>query len=40
MSEAVLLPMLGVFGPLVAATIGAYVLLNRDDASTRGRHRY
>ena len=31
MSEQILLPMLGVFGPLVVATVVAYVLLNNDE---------
>lgn len=40
MPEVVLLPVLGVFGPLILATIAAYLLLNRDDPHTRGRHRF
>lgn len=39
MPEAVLLPVLGVFGPLIAATIAAYLLLNRGEPHMRGRHR-
>jgi hypothetical protein len=38
MPEHVLLPMLGVFGPLVVATLAAYFWLNREDLHTRGRH--
>ncbi len=38
MPEAVLLPILGVFGPLVIATVGAYVMLNRDLFHHRGKH--
>lgn len=40
MPEAVLLPVLGVFGPLILATVAAYLLLNRYDPHTRGRHRF
>ncbi len=36
--EQILLPMLGVFGALVVATVVAYVLLNNDDLHTRGKH--
>lgn len=38
MPEEVLLPILGVFGPLIVATIAAYVMLNRDFFHTRGKH--
>ena len=30
--------MLGVFGPLVAATVVAYLLLNNDKLHTHGKH--
>lgn len=40
MSEEVLLPLLGVFIPLVAATLTAYFLLNRDDVHKHGRHHF
>jgi hypothetical protein len=36
MPEQVLLPLLGVFGALAAATVVAYVLLNIDHLHTRG----
>lgn len=38
MSEQVLLPVLGIFGPLVVATVAAYLLLIRDDLHTPGNH--
>jgi hypothetical protein len=38
MSQEILLPMLGIFGALAAATVIAYVLLNNDDLHTRGKH--
>jgi hypothetical protein len=39
MSHEILLPLLGVFGALAAATVVAYVLLNNDHLHTRGgRH--
>lgn len=38
MSEQFLWPILGVFGPLVIATVVAYVLLNNSDLHTRRKH--
>ena len=38
MSHEILLPILGVFGALVAATVVAYVLLNNENLHTRGKH--
>jgi hypothetical protein len=38
MPEQFIWPILGVFGPLIAATIAAYLLLNRDRLHTRGKH--
>ena len=38
MPEQVLLPILGVFGLLVVATVIAYLLLNNDNLHTRGKH--
>jgi hypothetical protein len=38
MSQEILLPLLGVFGALAAATVVAYVLLNNDDLHGRGKH--
>ena len=38
MSQEILLPLLGVFGSLAAATLLAYVLLNKDDLHRRGKH--
>ena len=40
MPEQVLLPIVGILGPLFVATIAAYLLLNRDDTRTRGNHRF
>jgi hypothetical protein len=38
MSQEILVPVLGVFGSLIVATVVAYVLLNSDSLHTRGRH--
>ena len=38
MSQQILLPMLGIFGSLVVATVVAYVLLNNDDLHRHGKH--
>jgi len=38
MPEEFLLPILGVFGVLAAATVIAYVLLNNENLHTRGKH--
>jgi hypothetical protein len=38
MPEQVLLPILGVFGALAAATVVAYVLLNNEKLHTRNKH--
>lgn len=38
MPELVLLPILGIFGALVAATVIAYVLLNNEHLHTRNKH--
>jgi hypothetical protein len=38
MPEQVLLPVLGVFGALAAATVVAYVLLNNEKLHTRNKH--
>ena len=38
MSQEILLPMLGIFGALAAATVIAYVLLNNDNLHTHGKH--
>ena len=38
MSAQFLLPILGVFGPLAIATVAAYLLLNRPDFHSRGKH--
>jgi len=38
MPEQVLLPILGVFGALAAATVVAYVLLNNEKLHTRHKH--
>lgn len=38
MSQEILLPMLGIFGALAAATVVAYVLLNNDNLHTPGKH--
>ncbi len=40
MPEEMLLPLIGVFVPLVAATLAAYGLLNRDDTRKHGRHPF
>lgn len=37
MSQQLLWPILSVFGPLVIATVAAYVLLNRDDLHSGGK---
>jgi hypothetical protein len=38
MPEQVLLPILGIFGALAAATVVAYVLLNNEHLHTRNKH--
>ena len=38
MSEQLLWPILGVFAPLVIATMIAYFLLRNDGLHTRGKH--
>jgi len=40
MSEELLLPLLGVFVPLIAATLAGYMLLNRADAHKHGRPHF
>lgn len=38
MSQEILLPVLGIFGTLAAATVVAYVLLNSDYLHSHGKH--
>ena len=38
MSEQFLWPILGVFAPFVIASVVAYVLLNRQDGHSHGKH--
>ena len=38
MSEQFLLPILGIFAPLIIATVAAYILLNRTDLHSGGKH--
>jgi len=38
MSYEILLPILGVFAALAAATVVAYALLNNEHLHTRGKH--